>query len=810
MNDNPYMKVNIFFLFLICSTGILQAQIQGTVVEKKSKLPIPFASVGYTAGTKSSGVIADAQGKFSITQHPISQLNVSCLGYKTEEIRLDTIHSMQLIIELEEQTFLISELLVTPKNNPALRILRKVLENKDQNNFEKYENYSYRCYFKTIGDYQTSIASNVDSMPNKPDKPLIISETVTLCRKSDRAIEEKIIATRTSGMKTPIFGQASYVAFYKAISFYNSSIQIFGESESNNKMMTDYLSPLCNDCLSAYNYQLEEEYITGNDTLFEISYYPKKNKNFSGLMGTMFIHSNTYALSSIVASPFEKGLIDFKFKQEYQWVDGKWFPVNLEEEIGFLNMPVGAKKSGGYFAYLVSSKIDSISFDIPEKALPNRLERIFIDEKSIAHSQSIIDSVRSIPLSEREIKTYHFMDSIVAAEHIPIDAIINSITKVDEGKISVNKIDVNYARIYSYNSYEGSRYGLGLSTNENLIKFLSVGAYFGYGIQDKTAKYGGNVEFTLNHSHDLKLNYSYQNSLKEAGSNLPGSIEFINRYYQNVLAYRFDQTIEHKIEGSYHIWSPLKIKASLSARNMTPMYDYSYQGRSLSDYIADELQFSLQFAPGARYATLGNHRMLIAGGNPVFNVTYTRGADFLRDSRLSYNKWEVSMNFIAYNGRIGQSNLRIKGGYIDSPLPYGLLFTGEGSKGKLLSLFVHNSFQTMRPYEFLSDKYIHAFYFHNFGSLLFKTRIFKPEFLVAYNAGWGDLENASYHDIDFHTKNHIYQETGLVIDNLLRYKYLNVLYLRLGVGGFYRLGYYREKDPLDNLALKLSITISFK
>lgn len=796
----------LLLILLIGNAASINAQIRGMVVEEKTKFPIPFASISYEIGGRQARVIADKQGLFTLSDKVIKQLNVSCLGYKPATVTFDVPPLSTVIIGLEEQDFSLQELLVRPQDNPALRIIRKVLQHKHQNNFENYDNYAYRCYFKTIADFQTSIANDSTEL-KKEDTAILISETVTLCQKSGNTREEKIIASRTSGLKTPIFGQASYTLFYKMISFYNNSVPIFGDSESNNKMATDYVSPLSNTCLSAYNYQLEEEYVSEQDTIFEISYFPKKNKNFSGLMGTMFISSNGYALASIIAQPFEKGLIDFKFKQNYRWIADKWFPDNLEEEIGFRQWHPD-KKSNAYPAYFISSSIENVSFDVPEKTLSKRLESVFLDEKSIARSQSILDSVRPVPLMEREIKTYHTTDSLL--KNFPMDAVLNSITKIEEGKVSVTKFDVDFARLYSYNRYEGSRYGLGLHTNENGLKFLSVGAYIGYGEQDKKTKYGGDVEFTFDRSHDVKLTYSYQNSLKEAGHNLPDAMDFMNHYYRNLVAYRFDRCIENKIEGSYHISPPLKMKASLSVRNLTPLYDYTYQGHSLSDYASDEMQFSIRYAPGAWYSTLGNHRMAVSAGNPVFNLSYVRGVDFLRTSGFSYNKWETSVDVRAYDGRIGQSNLRIEGGYIDSPLPYSLLFTGEGSKDKLFSLFVRNTFQTMLPYEFLSDSYVHAFYSHNFGSLLFKTKLFSPEFLVAYNIGWGNLNQASDHIIDFKTQNHFYQETGLIMDNILRFKYLNVIYIRFGIGGFIRTGYYQHDTLKDNMALKISASISFK
>jgi hypothetical protein len=149
----------------------------------------------------------------------------------------------------------LNEVLITPGNNPALRIIHEALKNKHLNNFERYENYSYRCYQKTVlGELSPS---SIDSAVIKKDKDAyLISENLSLCRKSGGATEEKIIATQTSGLKTPVFGQVTYTLFYKAISFYNNNISIFGGIDSENKLETDYLSPLCDGCLSAYNYYL--------------------------------------------------------------------------------------------------------------------------------------------------------------------------------------------------------------------------------------------------------------------------------------------------------------------------------------------------------------------------------------------------------------------------------------------------------------------------------------------------------------------------------------------------------------------------
>ena len=203
--------------------------------------------------------------------------------------------------------------------------------------------------------------------------------------------------------------------------------------------------------------------------------------------------------------------------------------------------------------------------------------------------------------------------------------------------------------------------------------------------------------------------------------------------------------------------------------------------------------------------------MISFRGNPVFSISYKRGINLFNSQSFQYSRLESTLDLIAYKGRLGQSNFRLAAGFIDRSVPYSLLFTSEeGSKNNLIPLVINNTFQTMGPYEFLSDKYVNLFYSHNFGSLLFKLPKFKPQFVFVQNTGWGTLNDPSDQGIDFKVKDKIYLESGLLINNLIRFKLLNIYYIGFGAGTFYRYGYYTLVNTLDNFALKLSVTISLK
>ena len=809
------------FLILLFSFGFVwqstsQTHLKGRIIEKDSKLPIPFASIVYQKQSLQKGSISDIYGRFEINESNISNIIVSCVGYKQVKIKIDSeINPSNVIIELETAIQAIQEILVTPANNPAIRIIKNVLENKINNNFENYKKYSYQCYLKTIIDIKLSDdATQHDSLVIDKSKPLknrapFISECVMSCLKINKSVEYKINAQKTSGFKDPMLVQTFVSVFQNSISFYNNSISLLEIPTNGDRSIVEYVSPLSDDCLSAYNFELEDSYLNSSDSIFIINFRPKKAKNFNGLKGTLFISSNGFAIKNIVAEPSEKGLIGFKFRQDYEFINNKWFPTKLDEEIGWIANKVN-KNTNAYPVYRITSRIDSIKYDLEIPTRKINLEKVYLDESSLKKSDLILSSARPDSLSLREQNTYYFLDSI--GEKKNFDYWAKLYPKLMAGKIPIKWFDLDLNSFYNSNTYEGSRLGIGLFTNEKLSKVISLGGFVGYGFRDEKLKYGGQVIFDLNKYNELQLKLSYQNNLKELGFEILNDYSKVSlsEYIRSNMGSLFDRKIEKKIEFGFRTLQFLKVSTSLSINEISPTYLYSFKDEELTNYSADEIQFSAKYAVGEELGTFGNQRVVNNEGNPIINIIYKRGTNLFNKSSFQYNRIEATIDFMAYQGRIGQSNFRLATGFIDSSLPYGLLFTGEGSKNKNIPLIINNSFQTMSPYEFLSDKYMHLFFSHNFGSLLINTKKFKPQFIIVQNTGWGALKNFDNQGIDFKTKDKIYIESGLIINNILKLNYINMLYINFGVGGFYRYGNYGFDNFNENIALKLSMSVSLK
>jgi hypothetical protein len=807
--------VVLYFISVISANS--QVYIRGTIVEKETGIPIAFASVVYQKKSFNGGVISDIYGKFSIYDSGINSLTVTCVGYKQNKILITPgINIDNIVVELKTDTLSINEVVITQANNPAIRIIRNVLENKDANNFEKYDKYRYQCYFKAVYDLKLSLNSakadsltlNKNKLINK--KAVFVSESVVVCSRFNNQTDNKIIATKTSGFENPLIAQMVFSSFHNTISFYNNTVSLFAIPITNDKTIDEYMGPLSDDCLKSYNFHLEESYPDSNDTVYVIEFHPKKDKHFNGLKGRLFISSKGFAIKNIVTEPFEKGLIDFKFRQDYEFTDGKWFPSKLDEEIGFVSMQL-TRKLNAYPVYRITSRIDNVDFNTKISYDSINIEKVHLDRALIKNSSSILKAARSDSLTLEERNTYQHMDSI--GKKLKFDYMAELYPDLVAGKIPVKFVDIDMNKMYSFNQYEGIRLGIGIMTNRKLSEFVSLGGFAGYGFKDNRFKYGGKTVFDISKSEDIQLKLSYQNNLKEPGIDLHDDFTLISgsQYLRRYIAYRMDNFIEEKAEFSFRLFHFVKLSAALSIREIKPQYEYYYKGSLLTSFHADEFQISARYAYGEDLVTIGDQRMVNYQGNPIINISYKRGVNLFNRETFGYNRIEATLDITAYKGRIGQSNIRVAGGFVDSSVPYSLLFTSdEGSKNNKIPLVINNTFQTMGLYEFLSDRYLNLFYSHNFGSLLFELPKFKPQFVIVQNTGWGALKNPSYHGIDFKVKDKVYLESGIILNNLIRVKFLNIYYFGFGFGSFYRYGYYNLDKTLDNFAFKLSVSVSLK
>ena len=189
-------------------------------------------------------------------------------------------------------------------------------------------------------------------------------------------------------------------------------------------------------------------------------------------------------------------------------------------------------------------------------------------------------------------------------------------------------------------------------------------------------------------------------------------------------------------------------------------------------------------------------------------LNYTKGFSDIWNGDYAYDKIVLALEHHFHTRLLGETRYRIEAGRINADVPFNRLFTGTSFAS--LTLPVSSSaFRTMENHEFLSDRFVHIYLRHDFKSLLFKTNKFQPEITIEHNIAFGSLNSPELHQgIEFKTLEKGFFEAGLIVDNILRFNYVNLGYVGVGVGFFYRYG--PNALPTFNENKLLSVTTSFQ
>lgn len=373
--------------------------------------------------------------------------------------------------------------------------------------------------------------------------------------------------------------------------------------------------------------------------------------------------------------------------------------------------------------------------------------------------------------------------------------------------------DLDFSKTIVYNKYEGFRPGIGLITNGKFSDRLRLGGFFGYGMNDYEWKYGGEIQYIFSRRNEFIMGTKYQNNLVETGSyglNYSGQNLLSLR---NFIAFQMDNIKQNQFSIGFRAMRYFKWNISFGNTETRPryLYEFTRDGKTFTNYTNTDVRVDLRFAFREKIIESFDQRVAVGSNYPVFYLSYSRGLKDVFNGDFSYSKIEARIEQKFFTKNFGYTKFRLEGGYLDNPLPYGLMFTGEGSYDKAYPYLMPNYFQTMLPYEFLSDRYSNLFLSHNFGTLLFQAGRFRPSISIHNNLGWGDLSKPAAHSfIGYKIKNKIYSESGLQLDGIYKINYLNVGCLGFGAGVYYRYGAYHLPEFSDNLAYKFTMTFSLK
>ncbi len=855
-----------FFAFaalLISITAASIAQnttnISGTLKDKKTKEPIAFAHV--LINDTKHGTISDINGHFSIsTNIAVKTLNIQCLGYKNITYPVANT-SKALTIYMEETAKQLAEVVIKPGINPADRIVQAVIDNRKTNNFKNLDSYKYishnRGAIEMTFDCPEAEAEKIkERLRNDTTKNsvkdivdfmdstyIFFTESINEYKyRKPEKVSEIVLASRTSGTKNTLF--SLILTQMQTATFYKNYITIMGSR---------FVNPFSKGTFKRYYFEIQDTIFDGNDTIFGISFRPLMNTKFMGLKGKAYINTDRYAIQNITAAADLKKIpgmgnlntdinsdekqmsisaggdsktnlnkIDsnmaMRIKHSYERDSAnRWFPKQYRFEWDFNISP----KDKMVLRFFTQNDIKDVEVNAKLKRREFSDVVLDVDFEAADRDEDFWLKYRDT-LTTKEQHTFMLYDSI--GKYIKEDTSANFLSSISSnriieifkiltaGKLPIGCINIDLNKLYNYNLYERSRWGLGLETNDKLSRWMSVGGYFGYGVEDNGWKYGGNLNFYFDRYKNRNLGFAYSQDLEAAANTLFNQYQMIN--INNNVSYTFNrfQSVR-KAEAFYKMPLIRYTTAKLSLSYSRESYLYTNDGLLYphrdgvasgitSDFAEASLSLEWKYKQQRIRTPEFEFKVNRSWSYPTIKLLYTRGLSlFNADKEFNRLHLEYTQNIITRN--FNQFSIYASAGHVSKNAPYSRMFNVIGT-GNFIYYF-NNSFLTLRPYSFTSTDYANICLRYDWNKSLWNTKLSKPQLSFQLNSIIGTSHGINKVDgIDIQAPEKGIVEGAICINDLLIF---NIS--KWGIGVAYRLSSYNSPTPVDNMAIFFNIRVGF-
>lgn len=750
----------ITFLILLFVTTVNIAQVKGKITDVK-KEPLSFVSVYLDKSV--TGTTSNDDGEYILNVNKLGKHNVvfQFLGFKTlkKEINI-TAFPFELNVVLEEESVSLNTITVSTKENPANRIIREVLKNKEKNT-DKYANYTARFYSRgltrikdapekffgqTTGDFGGGLDSTRSGI-------IYLSETFSNIsfQKKPKNFKEKIVASKVSG-------QDNGISFNRAedsnIDLYQNSIEVFN----------DLVSPISTNAFSYYSYKLVGTFYDKNGKLINKIQLIPKRKNDRVFTGFIYIVEDDWALYGCDLATNGRQINipivnELKLKQGYNYSEEIKGWVLISQSIDF-DISIFGFKPNGKFSYAYSNYNFNPNFT--QKTFTNEI--LSFEENATKKDTVFWNKLRPVPLTKEEVTDYKVKDSI--------KTIRKSKKYLDSIDAKGNKfgwLDPLTGYTFS-NSYENKSFsydGPLLRTGFNTVQGAYTSAGFSYFNQiNKTGKWwNANVDFNYGFS-DKRLRPTFSFTKKWDNFSRPrlsisGGIttaQFNGRnpifnlnntinslFYGDNFMKIYEKTFS-KIRYSEEIKNGVYFSTSLEYAKRTPLFnttDYSFAKEENVNYTSNNpleptdfinaafnehtiatLNVGTTFVIGQKYLSYPDAKFNVGESKfPTISINYIKrfGAE---NNNLNSDLFIANIKQDLTAGNFGNFQYHLRAGAFVEKKDIAFMDKLQANGNQLLFPIDRdlNSFNLLEYYKFYTnDRYAEMHLEHNFkGSLLGK------------------------------------------------------------------------------------------
>lgn len=786
LNADRWNRVKIYFFlgltFLFAQTAIAQDHITitGKILDAKTGQPLPFATVIYT-GDATVGTTTDFDGLYTLeSKWGTDSIQASFVGYRSETVAINlTLAKQELNFRLSEEGITLAMAEVTAqkhkyskKDNPAVELIRKVIDSKAKNRIQSQDFFEYDKYEKmelalnnitdqfrekkSLKNFQF-LFENMDTskLNGKPFLPIYLREAASKVYYRKNPAQEK---EYRSGVKVTEFDQwvstdnMSLLTdrLYQKIDIYDDNIFMLSKI---------FISPISSSAgVAFYRYYIMDTIQYNGMEVIDLAFMPA-DKQAIGFKGDLYIlNDSTNAVVKaeigITAEANINWVNDLLLVQEFEHRDSFWTLSKDEIVMDFaLN-----KKSNGLFGKR-TVMYNNFIFNKPEdNSIYTGSTDVVETNDAYLKGDAFWATARQQPLSKQEAGIYVMADSI---KQVPtFKRAMNVLSLVVSGYWKFDKMDMGpVGAFYSFNDVEGFRLRFGGNTTAQFSKKVQLAGYAAYGFRDQKFKFAGSILYSLRQlndyhkfpKHNVKL--SYQHETNFVGQNLEFVTEdnfllSFKRGNASKLLFIDSYTAEYFRETRENISYSLGFMNQKQSPLGSLKFNYFSSGNpeniaSLNSLTISEFQTSLRWAPNQQFVEGHNYRKPIFNRSPIFTLKYNYGIKGLLGGEYQYHKLYVDAFKRFFLPIVGMTDVTLEGGKVFSGgMPYYLLFIPRGNQ---TYSYQNRAYNLMNYLEFTSDTYVGWHVQHYFNGFIFNKvpllKKLKLREVITFKGMWGSLSD---------------------------------------------------------------------
>jgi hypothetical protein len=749
-----YFLSGLFTALFFVTNAQDVTRIKGVVLDANTKEPLPFVNV--TFRDANVGTTTDFDGKYNLeTQWAKSTLAASFVGYKSifKTVVIGQSQTINFFLKndaVEMETFIVKADKQRYKNkgNPAVALIKKVIEHKDDNRKEAQNYYEYDKYEKVEVDLNNItedflnkkwlkkkfqvVIDHIDTseVNGKPYLPIFLMETASKMyyRKKPKTLKEYQKGSKMTGLDGYLDDNGiSFLMdkLYQDIDIYDNNI---------NLLSSQFTSPISPLGTTIYKYFIIDTLEVNGRSCINLAFTPRNKADFA-FKGSLYIlnDSLSYAVTKVemsVADEINLNFVqDLKLDQEYTLYHDSIWMLSKDKLIIDYNL---TKKGRGMFGKKVIH-YDNFIFNkpAPEKIYA-RVEKIIKEEDLNNKTDSFWTENRPETLTKQEKGVYHMIDSV---QKIPaFKRAMDIAFLLVSGWKTVGPLEIGpLPAMYSFNDVEGFRLRAGFRTNQSFSKKNMFESYAAFGFKDKQWKYlfaathSFNKDFLTNPQN--RILFSYQHETVFPGQDL----QFLNddNFLLSFRRGNSDQMIffdSYKIDYNKESHSGFAYNIILENKEQRAIGRLVFETNELEPITADFLRtdafdINLRFAPNEQFYQGKNFRLPIPNKYPIIKLNYRQGVKDVINGEYEFSRVAGQVFKRFYVTQLGTIDLELEAGKIFGSVPYPLLNLPQANQSFFLQ---EPSFNMMNFMEFISDEYASVKLTHYLNGFVFnKIPLFK-------------------------------------------------------------------------------------